>query len=48
MADATNTDETNDEESDDDELLYPEEDTDDFIPSEEISADQSVPFPVDI
>lgn len=53
-ADATvaeaNADQQGDENSaeDEDELPYPEEDSDDFIPSEEISADQSVPFPVDI
>jgi hypothetical protein len=39
------------EEEDDsylDEQGYEEEDEDDFIPSEEVSADQSLPFPVDI
>ena len=31
-----------------DEPGYGEEDEDDFVPTEEVSADQSLPFPVDI
>ena len=56
-ADATEVSETNDagdaSEEEDDSYLDEEdygldEDEDDFIPSQEVSADQSLPFPVDI
>ena len=36
------------DDSDLDEQGYGEEDEDDFVPSQEVSADQSLPFPVDI
>ena len=56
-ADATEVSKTNDagdaSEEEDDSYLDEEdygavEDEDDFIPSQEVSADQSLPFPVDI
>ncbi|MEE8527102.1 MAG: hypothetical protein V3S70_00895 [Gammaproteobacteria bacterium] len=53
-AEATELGETSDpgEEEDDADLdeqgYVPEEEEDDFIPSQEVSADQSVAFPVDI
>ena len=37
-----------DDDSDLDEQGFGEEDEDDFVPSQEVSADQSIPFPVDI
>jgi len=37
-----------DDDSDLDEPGYGQEDEDDFIPSQEVSADQSLAFPVDI
>lgn len=36
------------DDSDLDEPGYGDEEEDDFIPSQEVSADQSLPFPVDI
>jgi len=56
-AEATELSETSDpgdpsEEEDDSDLdvqgYDPDEEEDDFIPSQEVSADQSLPFPVDI
>jgi hypothetical protein len=49
-AEATSASGTSKEEDDSelDEQGYESEDEDDFVPSEEVSADQSLPFPVDI
>ncbi len=37
-----------DDELIDDSSAYPQEDEDDFIPSDEVTYEQSVPFPTDI
>lgn len=51
-AEASETSETSDDEEDDSDLdeqgYAGEEEEDDFIPSQEVTADQSIPFPVDI
>ncbi len=51
-AEASETSEASDDEEDDSDLdeqgYAGEEEEDDFIPSQEVTADQSIPFPVDI
>jgi hypothetical protein len=51
-AETSETSETSDDEEDDSDLdeqgYAGEEEEDDFIPSQEVTADQSIPFPVDI
>ncbi len=51
-SETSDTSEASDEEEDDSDLdeqgYAGEEEEDDFIPSQEVTADQSIPFPVDI
>ncbi len=51
-AETSETSEASDDEEDDSDLddqgYAGEEEEDDFIPSQEVTADQSIPFPVDI
>jgi uncharacterized membrane-anchored protein len=51
-SETSDTSEASDEEEDDSDLdeqgYAGEEEEDDFIPSKEVTADQSIPFPVDI